>query len=115
MESLKALEIEKAEMDRMIEKAAELKTLRNSRAFKKLFLEDYCKEEILRLNTLLPVVEDEQKQKVFAELEAIARFNHHMALIERMGLVAQDKIKEIDIAISEELSGKSSETIVEEV
>lgn len=112
-ETLKSLHMELDSAKLLIERADQLKRLKNNRDFKTIFLKEYCEKDVLRLVGLLPTVEKEQRQHVIRELECISRLNHHMDLIERMGRMAADNMPSILNSIQEEENGVSVEDLVE--
>lgn len=101
MQELKDLLLDKKEAQKFIDKASDLEKLSKNSLFKKLFLEEYCEENALRLLDALANVDEETKPRVVAELEAISRFKSHITFITRMGESAKSKLIEIEEAISE--------------
>lgn len=101
MTDIQALQADKLEAQKFIEKSAKLKKLQSNAVFKELFLKEYCEEDVTRLVGALANADEAMKKTIVAELEGISRFKMHMRFIEQMGEAAESKIAEIDEAIEE--------------
>lgn len=77
-------------------KGEKLQKLLKNREFKELILEDYVKEETLRLHSLMAQFTGDQRKAVIAELDSISRFKMHINYLEQFALSAKDKAKEIE-------------------
>lgn len=83
----------------LVAKGDKLAKLMKNREFKELVLEDYLKEEALRLTGILGQVADDVRPKVIAELEAISKLQNHFRMIELIAEQAKARMEEIKAAI----------------
>lgn len=80
----------------LVVKGEKLTKLMKNREFKELILEDYLKEEALRLTGILGQVSEDVRPKVIAELEAISKLQNHFRMIEAFAEQAKERIKDIE-------------------
>lgn len=83
----------------LVAKGDKLAKLMKNREFKEIILEDYLKEEALRLTGILGQVTDEVRPKVIAELEAISKLQNHFRMIEAIAEQAKVRIADIEAEI----------------
>jgi hypothetical protein len=86
------IEADRKQCEEVIARGAKFEKLFKNREFKELILEGYFKEELIRLTDLLAVVNDEQKTRVQAEIEAIARVKQYMEIPARFAEQAKDHL-----------------------
>lgn len=86
------IEADRKECIAVIERAAKFEKLFKNREFKELILEGYFKDELIRLTDLLAVVTSEHKERVQAEIEAIARVKQYLDMPSRFAAQAKDHL-----------------------
>lgn len=92
---------DRVECELALTRAAEFEKLMKNKEFKKLILEGYCKDELLRLTALMAVVSTEQKERVVAEIEAIARFQQFVQMPIRVATQAKEHLEYLEEAEAE--------------
>lgn len=113
-DDLKLLTEDKEEALKLIERAKQLAKLKSNRAFNDIFTEEFVNKNAIRLVGLLSAVSEEQKTRIFNELNAISSFMYHMNLIEQTGKLAESKLVEIEVEIEKAIQ-EINNPIVNEV
>lgn len=95
------IEQDRIECEAVLTRAAKFDKLFKNREFKELVVEGYFKDELIRLTDLLAVVTAEQKERVQAEIEAIARVKQYLELPAKFAAQAKEHMVALDDAEAE--------------
>lgn len=86
------IEQDRLECEAVIARGAKFEKLFRNKEFKELVLDGYFKEELFRLTDLLAVTVGDQKERVQAEIEAIARVKQYLELPAKFSAQAKDHL-----------------------
>lgn len=90
------LQHENASAKETVELAQALENLRNNRDFKKLIMNHFCKEEVIRLSTLSAdlTLDEEQRQDTLDQIQHHGYLSVWFSVLERKASIAKNSLEE---------------------